>query len=463
MTDRRPTWLLCALLGLATLAAFACGGDTAPRPAAQAADTSLAATEAPPTTASPAAAEATARALPVTPVSVQYRVIDPAFEALPGARAYFGEYAGGGYQIEVPADWNGTVVYFAHGFRGNPPELTITPPPLRQYFIDHGYAWAASSYSKNGYEPGAGARDTYALRDVVARTIGAPKRQYIYGQSMGGHVTALSLELYPDAYDGALTECGALGREILDYFTSWGALAGYFTHVDLLPASADAISFGTKLKDEVYPALGGLDNLTPAGRAFVDAIEHLTGGPRPFFREGLRQNYLFNFVILFNAVAAAGPSTAAASNIGVQYAIDEGFGYTSAQINREISRVQANAMYRDAAQYPEFQPLTGRIARPHLTLHGTGDLFVPISLEQSYRRAVDAAGAGGLLVQRSVRRAGHCNFSEQERERAFADLVAWAEQGAQPAGEDLSGDLRDAGRAFTQPLEGDDPGTVSVP
>jgi len=451
-------------VALAALAAFACGGEATPQPAAQAAETSLGAGTTPEATASAApSGEGTARALPVTPVSVQYRVVDPAFEALPGARAYYGEYSGGGYQLEVPDDWNGTVVYFAHGFRGNPPELTITPPPLRQYFIDHGYAWAASSYSKNGYEPGAGARDTYALREVVARTLGAPKHQYLYGQSMGGHVTALSLELYPDAYDGALTECGALGREILDYFTSWGALAGYFAHVDLLPASADAISFGTRLKDDVYPALGGLDNLTPAGRAFVDAIEHLTGGPRPFFREGLRQNYLFNFVILFNAVAAAGPSTAAASNIGVQYAVDDGFGYTSEQINREIPRVQANAAYRDAAQYPEFQPLTGRIARPHLTLHGTGDLFVPISLEQSYRRTLDAAGAGDLLVQRAVRRAGHCNFSEQERERAFADLVAWAEQGVKPAGEDLSGDLRDAGRAFTQPPEADDPGTVSAP
>jgi len=55
----------------------------------------------------------------------------------------------------------------------------------------------------------------------------------------------------------------------------------------------------------------------------------MTGGPRPFFGEGLAANYNFNFVLLVNAVGAPGPATAAASNLGVQYHIDDGFGYTS--------------------------------------------------------------------------------------------------------------------------------------
>jgi hypothetical protein len=64
-------------------------------------------------------------------------------------------------------------------------------------------------------------------------------------------------------------------------------------------------------------------------------------------------------------------------------------------------------------------------------------------------------------VQRAVRRPGHCAFTDAERQRAFEDLVAWVERGTKPAGEDLLGDLRDAGRAFTVPLAGDDPGGES--
>jgi hypothetical protein len=96
-----------------------------------------------------------------------------------------------------------------------------------------------------------------------------------------------------------------------------------------------------------------------------------------------------------------------------------------------------------------------------MAIHGTGDLFVPISLQQRYRKIVDDAGRGELLVQRAMRRAGHCNFTDEERTRAFDDLVAWVATGVQPAGEDLSGDLSDAGRAFTQPFEEGDPGGLA--
>ena len=410
--------------------------------------------------ASPTAITQAARMLPVTPVSIDYEVVDPSFDALPNARAFFGQYEGGGYQIEAPANWNGDVVYYAHGFRGNPPQLTVGPPPIREHLLARGYAWAASSYTKNGYEPGIAARDTLALQKVVAEKLGTPRRQYLYGQSMGGHVTTFSLEQYPDAYDGALTECGVVsGHEILDYFLSWGVLAGYFTGYDLYDETRDAGAFGSRLNGDVVPALGSPDEPTAAGRRFISVVERMTGGPRPYFFEGLKANYNFNFVILVNAVGTAGPANAASQNIASVYDIDPALGMTAADLNRLVPRVEANTQFRDRATYPEFADMTGKIGAPLLTLHGTGDLFVPISLEQSYRRTVDAAGRGDMLVQRAVRREGHCNFTQDERIRAFDDLAAWVERGQKPAGDDMSGSLADAGRAFTQPLAADDPGT----
>ena len=405
---------------------------------------------------------ATPRTLPVTPVAQTYKIDDPKFDALAGARAIYGTNDGASYEIEVPDAWNGSVVYFAHGFRGNVPDLSVQPPPLRDYLIAHGYAWAASSYSLNGYNPGAGARDTYTLRSVFAQKVGAPKRSYIYGQSMGGNVVTVSLELYPTAYDGALSECGALvGQDIVDYFLSWGALAGYFTGTDLTDITTDAGKLGSVLRNQVGPKLGAADSLTEQGKEFASAIEYLTGGPRPYFKEGFGANYIFNFLVLVNAVGVPGAANAVAQNATTRYAVADGLGLSSDQLNREIARVQANPAYQDPQRYPEFAPPSGKLQRPLLTLHGTGDLYVPISLEQDYGRIVDAAGAGDLLVQRAVRRPGHCTYTDTERQRAFEDLVAWVEQGTKPAGDDLTGDLTDVGRAFTQPIAQDDPGGLT--
>ena len=399
-----------------------------------------------------------ARLLPLTPVPVTYRTLDPSFAALPAAWAFSGTYAGGAYQIEVPDRWNGDVVYYAHGFRGNPPELTVSVPALRQYFIDRGYAWAASSYTRNGYEPGIAARDTLALKSVFEQQVGKPRFSYIYGESMGGNVVTFSLEQYPHEYDGGLTECGVVtGPQILEYFASWAALAQYFSGVPfadgaLTPTELDAI-----FSSQVVPALGSPAAPTDAGRQFTDVVMRLTGGERPFFNEGLAHQFSSNFTIIAHAVELAGAASGAAQNENTAYIVSDGASVSTDQLNREIARLAPSPAYRNAAAFPEFQPMTGRIERPLLTLHGTGDLFVPISLEQSYREIVHTAGRDGLLVQRAVRRSGHCNFSEEERERAFDDLTAWVETGERPEGEDLTGDLSNAGLPFTTPLEPSDP------
>ncbi len=469
MSLRRPGTGLRLTLATIAVAALVvlfagCGGSAAPPAANVAAATTpeAAVNTAVAAAATPAAAHdgwAAPKMLPVTPVAGKYTIADPSFDALPGARAIYGVNGGAGYQIEVPDKWNGDVVYFAHGFRGPFPNLTVDPPPLRGYLIEHGYAWAASSFSENGYAPGVGAADTYALRDVFAAKVGTPRRQYLYGASMGGNVATVSLERYPQAYDGAFTECGALtGQGIVDYILSWGVLGGYFSGTDLTGEGADAKQLASALKRDVAPALGTADHPTRKGAEFASAIENLTGGPRAFFREGFGMQYQLNFLLLLAAVAAPGPANAVAQNADTIYAVDDGLGLTSDQLNREVPRVKANPQYQDQSLYPEYGAPSGRIQRPLLTLHGTGDLFVPISIEQEYRRAVDAAGAGDLLVQRAIRRPGHCAITAAERERGFADLVNWVETGQKPAGEDLLGDLRDAGRTFTDPISPDDPG-----
>ncbi len=92
---------------------------------------------------------------PVTAQKPPQYFVDEAklpFDALTGTMTtrLWGVQGGAGYRIEVPANWNGDLVLYAHGFRGGGLELTVSNPPIRRYLIEHGYAWAASSYATNG-------------------------------------------------------------------------------------------------------------------------------------------------------------------------------------------------------------------------------------------------------------------------------------------------------------------------
>lgn len=385
----------------------------------------------------------------------------PAFEALPGATAHYGALDATVYRIEVPDDWNGELVMWAHGFRspGEPIAAASPPAPLREAWIEGGYAWAASSYSQNGYVPGVGMDDTLSLKRFFAEEFGEPSRTYIAGESMGGGVTALSLEQHAPEYDAALTLCGAVGVvEQIDFLMSWGLVAEHLSGADLPLGDEDASNLGSLLLYSVSPALGTPAQPTPAGAAFANAMMHLTGGPRPFYREGLIAQYQLNMGLLLLDPGREDQMTRAATNENAVYTVDPGFTVGAGDLNAGVARLAADRNARDASRNPETSATTGAITVPVLSLHTTGDMFVPISQAAAYRTRVEAAGAGDLLVQRAIRAARHCDFSAAEVTTAWHDLVTWVEGGKRPDGDDLSGSLEDIGRTFTDPLRPGDPG-----
>src|ERR1700722_11461125 len=127
---------------------------------------------------------------------------------------------GGAYRVEVPSHWNGTLVMFAHGYRGTGTEVWVDDPQLRQYFVDNGFAWAASSYAMNGYDPGDGVADTHDLLQAFPAITGLRTRQVIMsGLSMGGEVTTAEIEAYKGDFAGAMPYCGVLaGNNLFDYY-----------------------------------------------------------------------------------------------------------------------------------------------------------------------------------------------------------------------------------------------------
>jgi hypothetical protein len=373
------------------------------------------------------------------------------FDPLPGlpASQYWGVHGGAGYRIEVPDNWNGDLVVWAHGFRGEGLELTVDNHPLRPLLLQMGYAWAASSYSKNSYDVAQGVKDTHALTKLFNGVADKPDTTYLTGASMGGHITAAAIEQYPRSYDAAMPICGVLGDyELFDYFVDFslvaqtlaGVTSSYPFPADYLTTAVPDIKAGLELLPETFPF-----TLNTEGEQLKSFTELVTGGDRPVFDQGfLLWNGLVPDDFLFGVLAGTDGTMPRSpgqtfDNIDTVYQFDTDPALTAAEaaVNSEILRVAADPSGRHPNGLANAPVVSGDISIPVLTLHTLGDLFVPFSMEQIYAERVADHGASDLLVQRAIRDFGHCDFTGEELAEAFLDLVTWVEVGVIPAGDDV--------------------------
>jgi fermentation-respiration switch protein FrsA (DUF1100 family) len=265
---------------------------------------------------------------------------------------------------------------------------------------------------------------------------------------------------FPTSFAGGLAMCPA-GPELFDFFTATAAAAEAITGIELKNLS-------TLQQDltRINQALGTPPTYTEKGRQVASVQINLSGGPRPFAVEGLESAGRFASNVASGASALAGgtsPSNRAVMTTQFSYSLDEELGLSAGRLNQRVRRKSADMDVRNPmGPYEEIVPFDGKIERPLLTMHGTGDLYVPIHLQRILNRAVAAARTERLLAQRVYRIAGHCGFSVPEQARAFDDLVTWVRDGVKPDGDDVMGDLSDAGRKFTSPLRSGDPGHLRI-
>ena len=369
-----------------------------------------------------------------------------------------GVLGGAAYRIEVPkSNWNGKLVMYAHGYVGTDNALTVLNPPIRRHLIDHGYAWAASSYSKNYYDVRAGIEDTNALALAFTRiaadngrALAVPNKIYIAGRSMGGHIAAAAIEAETLAtarnkvrYDGALPLCGALGDTALaDYMGAYQLAARQLAG---LPAanfpSADWASIAPDVRATLFNSNKSFATPSVQGARLKSIVMHLTGGPRPIFDEGFAVDSLQNGVwAAFTGVGTLdgilSKNVVDTHHIRYRFDAPEAVLTTfNAGITRATAAPDANLQRRDGLRW--VPKINGEFSVPVLTLHTLGDMLVPFSMEQIYRRRATAKGNADKLVQRAIRAPAHCDFTIAEQARAFADLVNWVERGVKPPGDDM--------------------------
>ena len=382
------------------------------------------------------------------------------FAALTGATVNTDRWAGvlngAAYRIEVPENWNGKLVMYAHGYRGTVPNLTTGNPSIRRYLIENGYAWAASSYSTNWYDVRTGVEDTNALalafRSIAAergRTLAAPTRTYITGHSMGGHVAAAAVETEAlntarnrVRYDGAAPMCGVTGdTELFNTFAAMQVSAQAVAGIPRYPTAnfadikpiVDATLF-SRLTTPVTPTVG-------RGQQYASIVENLTGGQRPLFDVALA--YGGSFGSSYGTFGSDGTVNGILNRSVLDtnrftYTI-EGDPTASAAINAaalDLTAVpDANRLRRDGLRW--IPKVNGEFSVPVVSIHTLGDLFVPFSMMQIHRQRAEANGNGDRLVTRAIRGISHCDFTVAEQVEAFADLVDWVENGNKPAGDDV--------------------------
>ncbi|KAB1914449.1 S9 family peptidase [Micromonospora sp. AMSO31t] len=351
-----------------------------------------------------------------------------------------GVHAHAGFIIETPARWNGDLVMWAHGYRGQGTVLSPEPPgyDLRQRMLAQGYAWASSSYDRNGYDIRSGVLGTRKLADLFADTVKRPGRVLIAGVSMGGHIIGRSLEQYPNYYDGALPMCGVLGdQELFDFFLDYNlvaqALAGvraYPTPDDYLTGAVPRIQAALGLA-ELKP--GGPDTTNDLGKQLRAITVERSGGQRPGADAAFAvwKDFLFSITVTDGGDSPAQRPGQLATNLLTRYSPN-----SPVNVNATVQRVAPeNLWQRLSPTLTEVPRISGRPTVPVLSLHDLGDLFVPFSMEQAYARDVAWHGRSRLVVQRAIRAAQHCEFSPAEAGAAWDDLVSWVRTGKRPAGD----------------------------
>ena len=362
------------------------------------------------------------------------------FNALSGTTTtrLWGVHGGAGYRIEVPQNWNGDLVLYAHGFRGGGLELTVSNPPIRQYLVTHGYAWAASSYATNGYDVTQGVKDTHDLGTLFNGLVANPNRVYCTGTSMGGHITGVAIEQYRNAYVGAMPMCGVMGdNKLFDYFVENHLTAHVLAGLDVpFPFPP---GYSTTIVPQLRTAFGGAlfpQVLTPLGVKWAGVVENLSGGKRPMFDPGFRFAPTGGNFLLSQGV---GSQEGTRTNVGTVYQIDADLALSSEEIalNNDVLRIALDPQARREQGLAGVPAIAGSFTIPVLSMHTLGDLFVPFSIEQIYARRAAENGVADLLVTRAIRDVNHCGFNTVEMEHGFADLVRWVVDGVKPAGDDI--------------------------
>lgn len=325
-----------------------------------------------------------------------------------GIRTETGTLDGAPYRIEVPRDWNGELVVFAHGYEtvGSGRQLPWPRDETAAAMLARGYATAASGYSRQGWAVAEAVPQTEQVRERFVSGHGEPKRSWLIGHSMGGQIALASAERYPHAYDGVLSLCG-VNTPARAFFTE-GVLAPLAAFDAWFPGVLPQAPGG--LADPALPEKPDGDAIE-AALAANEAKATLLAEGFEIPRDGLAGALWLQYVALRELAQRAGGFPV--DNRGYRY---RGLG-DDAALDRAVRRYAADP--RAAAYVDANARLTGDVRVPLVLRWNRVDPIVPPRFGARYLELARAAGAAQRVSTLAPVGEGHCKFDQAQAQAAF--------------------------------------------
>jgi len=358
-----------------------------------------------------------------------------------------GEIDGAAYHIRVPVDWNGTLLVFAHGWNNvipDPPNAAFGGNSVERYLLARGYALAGSAYSNAGWAVEEGIIDTLALTNFFIEQVGMPEHIILYGQSLGGMITAASIENYPEIYDGGIPMCGPMAGStsmidyLLDVGLAYDVALGWLPSWGTVEDPSDTVSL-----NEIIPIVFTrlFDPIDYGSHEFVRLVNDMTF--EDFYLNSDEGNGFWVMSILMvygrgEVEVRAGGNPA--QNVDRVYSLSAAEHVYLEDLGVEVESLLANMNAHtnitadaNAREYLElYANFSGTITRPVLTMHTKYDGITPVAMESSYRDTVSSAGYAENLVQVYTEGVGHCAFTPQQLLAAVLAMESWLETGTAP-------------------------------
>jgi pimeloyl-ACP methyl ester carboxylesterase len=329
------------------------------------------------------------------------------------------------YRICVPNPWNGDLVVYAHGYVA--PQLPLSIPDdqvggasISQSINQLGYAFATTSYAKNGLAIKEGVADVADLVNLFSSANRRPRRTYIVGVSLGGAVATLAAEKFPQLFQGALPLCGPIGdfRAQINYFGDFRLVFDYF-FPGVIPGDPFNIppqviaNFTTVYIPSILAAITlnpvATSQLLKVTRAPIDPADPTSIATTVI-------SLLFFNVLGSNDATAELGGPAFDNRLRVYSGSDD-----DVSLNKNIKRYSADRAA--LTEIATFYQTSGRLSSQVVTLHTTGDPVVPFWHEPRYLAKVLTNGSLSRLFPIGVSRYGHVNLTATELVTAFAVLV----------------------------------------
>lgn len=334
------------------------------------------------------------------------------------------------YEIDVPAEWNGDLVVYVHGYTS--PAAPVALPQdggVIAALVGRGYAVAASSYSANGFAAKEGLEQTHQLSGLFASRVAMPRRTFVLGKSLGGLIGMLMSEKYPNQYAGSLLVSGVVGGSCdeVDYMGDIRVLFDVF-YPGVLPGDLEHPPVITNEYQQVVLPVVAAVQANPQG---LGLIQMLARRPLP----GNNSQEIVTSLASVLVFAMQGGADFLDRTHGHTYFDNHDRVYFApglpaallADVNARVARYTRTP---DAQAYLEhYGEPSGNLRIPVLAIHTTRDPVVPVWHEATFGQA----DGGQWLLQRQVPRYGHVTFTTDEVVANFEDLVQWVDSGQKPA------------------------------